>query len=78
MRKLKLESLNVESFETTPSRPAPRGTVDAHGVPTFDPRVCPPTQDADCIYPSWNTACPTVCFGETENTCASALDDCAA
>jgi hypothetical protein len=77
MRKLKLELLAVESFETTPSGRAPRGTVAAHAVPTFDSRVCPPTRDADCLYPSWDTACPAACFGETENTCASALDDCA-
>jgi hypothetical protein len=30
MRKLKLESLQVESFDTTAAAPAPRGTVQGH------------------------------------------------
>ena len=30
MRKLKLDSLQVDSFETTAAVPAPRGTVQAH------------------------------------------------
>ena len=30
MRKLKLESLNVESFDTTATAPRPRGTVAGH------------------------------------------------
>jgi hypothetical protein len=77
MRKLKLESLQVESFDTTPAAPSRRGTVIAHGVPTNTPVGCGPTNDQVCTFTcSWDTNCPTACFGETEGSCPSALDDC--
>ena len=45
MRKLKLESLQVESFETTASAPAMRGTVQGHAPGTVG---CPGTGVSDC------------------------------
>lgn len=64
MRKLKLESLHVESFETTAEAPASRGTVQAHAEaepatgttcdtrepcqPSYDPRTCQGTEDWMC------------------------------
>ncbi len=64
MRKLKLDSLHVESFETTTAAPRSRGTVQAHAEaepitgtrcdtydnckPTYDPRTCPETEDWMC------------------------------
>jgi hypothetical protein len=53
MRKLKLESLTVESFETA-AAPRERGTVAAHG----DTRVymCTNTMYVDCsLECTWNT-----------------------
>ena len=66
MRKLKLESLQVESFDTTPVASQPRGTVDAHGKPrpieTYDIQKCGDTNYMDCTYGcSINTACPNGC-----------------
>lgn len=53
MRKLKLDALHVESFETSPAAPTGRGTVDAHmPVPhplaTYDIVECGDTQYFDC------------------------------
>ncbi len=64
MRKLKLESLEVQSFETTAAVPSARGTVQAHEKSgesvcfcpisdgwecyTLDYQVCPETQYLDC------------------------------
>ena len=52
MRKLKLESLTVESFEPTAAAPAARGTVDAHGKPgpieTYNVDRCGETRYFDC------------------------------
>ena len=55
MRKLKLESLAVESFETAPMAPGTRGTVDAHAKPpkpttlqTYNIDVCGDTMYFDC------------------------------
>lgn len=77
MRKLTLDSLTVESFDTAPIAPRQRGTVDAHQVRTWNAQQCGETKHFDCTPAcSWDTSCPTVCFGETENTCPSALDDC--
>jgi hypothetical protein len=45
MRKLKLESLQVESFETTAAAPAMRGTVQGHAPNTVG---CPGTGVSDC------------------------------
>jgi hypothetical protein len=54
MRKLKLESLQVESFETTGAAPRGRGTVQG-AADTNDPKVCGasnacPTPVLDCTY----------------------------
>jgi hypothetical protein len=73
MRKLKLDSLKVESFDTTPAAARQRGTVNAHGVPTNTPAGCGPTRNQECTFTcSWDTNCPAVCFGATENTCETA------
>ena len=69
MRKLKLESLAVESFQTTPIAQQGRGTVDAHGKPkpttlqTYDIEACGDTNYFDCTFGcSVNTACPNGCI----------------
>jgi hypothetical protein len=67
MRKLKLESLQVETFETTPAARQDRGTVDAHGRPgpiaTYNIEKCGDTNYMDCTYGcSINTACPNGCI----------------
>lgn len=54
MRKLKLESLTVESFETAAAMPSERGTVQAHARPkpttlqTYNVDVCGDTMYFDC------------------------------
>lgn len=64
MRKLKLESLQVESFDTTSIAPPERGTVQAHAdsgqsvcvcqfsrgreCKTYDYQVCGDTEYLDC------------------------------
>jgi hypothetical protein len=52
MRKLKLESLQVETFETTPAAANERGTVNAHGKPspieTYNVERCGDTRYFDC------------------------------
>jgi hypothetical protein len=64
MRKLKPESLQVESFEITAAAPTSRGTVHAHAEaapitgsacptydpcrPSHDPRTCQGTEDWLC------------------------------
>lgn len=75
MRKLKLESLKVESFQTTPNAPRVRGTVDAHSgigpsgttiLPTYDVVECGDTQYFDC-----SLGCPSIApCGLTEFDCA--------
>jgi hypothetical protein len=65
MRKLKLESLLVESFETTTNALRTRGTVDAHGDPqptpptisieTYDVEICGETRYFDC-----SLGCPSI------------------
>ncbi len=67
MRKLKLESLQVESFETTAIAPRERGTVGAHGKPhpidTYSPDRCGDTMYFDCTLGcTRNTACPDGCI----------------
>lgn len=68
MRKLKLESLNVESFVTSPVAAQARGTVDAHGKPqpttlqTHSVEVCGDTMYFDCTLGcSNNTNCAGGC-----------------
>lgn len=82
MRKLKLESLTVESFETAPLAPQVRGTVDAHAKPkppttlqTYNVDVCGETMYFDCTLGcSRDTACPDTCVVqiETADGCAIA------
>lgn len=75
MRKLKLESLAVESFETAPAATPARGTVDAHGKPkpttleTYNVEICGDTMYFDCTLGcSLNTNCAGAC-GLTEYSC---------
>jgi hypothetical protein len=54
MRKLKLESLNVDSFQTSAAALRSAGTVQAH-APTYNPcytwePTCGPTDGLDCTY----------------------------
>jgi hypothetical protein len=65
MHKLKLESLQVESFETAALAVRLRGTVEAHSGPeptpttigpqTYDVEVCGETQYFDC-----SLGCPSI------------------
>jgi hypothetical protein len=51
MRKLKLESLTVESFETAPMAPSPRGTVQGHDAVSEGGEsvcLCQATDDLFC------------------------------
>ncbi|HEU4883320.1 MAG TPA: hypothetical protein VFT45_13760 [Longimicrobium sp.] len=48
MRKLMLESLQVESFETTVEAARCRGTVDGHAAAYPDSRTCPPSAVSVC------------------------------
>lgn len=74
MRKLKLESLIVETFVTTPGAPRLRGTVNAHSepepapttlLPTYDVEECGETQYFDC-----SLGCPSIAPCElTEHNC---------
>ena len=57
MRKLKLESLHVDSFATSAAAPRLAGTVQAHAAaaPTYNPcytnePTCGPTDGLDCTY----------------------------
>jgi hypothetical protein len=64
MRKLTLESLHVDSFQTTAAAPRLRGTVQGHAeaitgsrCPSYDPchpqteyTVCRETEYMDCTY----------------------------
>ena len=69
MRKLKLESLEIESFETTPIAQHMRGTVDArqiapggpHPLKTYNPQQCGETQYFDC-----SLGCPSIAPCDTE------------
>jgi len=47
MKKLKLEMLKVESFDTTATSKNPRGTVAAHDVGTQ--AYCPESYGGTCI-----------------------------
>jgi hypothetical protein len=59
MRKLKLESLQVESFETTAPDRASRGTVDGHVAPAPDTKHCDDSGPSYCnvCYESQDTLC---------------------
>lgn len=83
MRKLKLESLSVESFETAPIPAQARGTVAAHAKPqpptiqTYNVDLCGDTMYFDCTLGcSINTYCAGGC-GLTEYRCVQLTDvDC--
>ena len=66
MRKLKLESVKVESFPTTPAAPRQRGTLHAHqqyspSIETYDIQACGDTRYFDCTYGcTVDTGCCTV------------------
>jgi hypothetical protein len=63
MRKLKLESLQVQSFATAPAARRQSGTVHAHECPTYVPHDCGPNASAGCSEPSHESSwC-------TENAC---------
>lgn len=63
MRKLKLESLQIESFDTAPAARRQSGTVQAHQCPTHAPQDCGPNASAGCSEPSHESSwC-------TENAC---------
>jgi hypothetical protein len=90
MRKLKLESLQVESFETTSSPHGNRGTVRGHAdVPGTTTTIQPGTGVSDCAvcqwsqvgcYPSINICRDTeyldCTFGCTRNTCDPRINSC--
>jgi len=74
MHKLKLDSLQVDSFETTDVAPRARGTVLGNVAPpkdttvvdpfgTYDVRRCGETQYFDCTFGcSVNTNCIDYCI----------------
>lgn len=70
MRKLKLESLTVESFDTAPAAARARGTVDGHARPpkpttlqTYNVDACGDTMYFDCTLGcSINTNCANGCI----------------
>jgi len=63
MKKLKLESIEVTSFETSGEMPAQAGTVRGNQQPAASyPFQCPTTPEMDCTYGcSHFTACPDGC-----------------
>ena len=69
MKKLKLETLDVTSFVTSPVAARERGTVEAHGRPTnncpletYSVERCGDTFYFDCTLGcTMNTACPDGC-----------------
>ncbi|HEU4883325.1 MAG TPA: pinensin family lanthipeptide [Longimicrobium sp.] len=91
MRKLKLESLQVESFETVAAQPAGRGTVHGHRPNTDGCAITiqPGTGVSDCIIcqpVSWN-GCESIqickdteyldcTYGCTRNTCDARINSC--
>ncbi|HEY0019588.1 MAG TPA: hypothetical protein VGC13_25015 [Longimicrobium sp.] len=74
MRKLKLESLDVESFETITPTPRSRGTVHGNvefspSIETYDIQECGDTRYFDCTYGcSVDTGCAHVC-GASDEVC---------
>lgn len=89
MRKLKLESLQVESFVTTPGSPAARGTVEGHienTTPCGNTTIQPGTGASDC-YICLSGGCESIqickdteyldcTFGCTRNTCDPRVNSC--
>jgi hypothetical protein len=75
MKKLKLEELEVTSFETTSGARRERGTVLGHdteptvvsGIETYHVENCGESQYFDCTYGcSMNTDCENTCIGFTQ------------
>jgi hypothetical protein len=75
MKKLKLEELEITSFETTSGAARERGTVLGHGteptivivLETYDVEACGESQFFDCTYGcSMNTDCENTCVGFTQ------------
>lgn len=80
MRKLKLESLTVESFQTSAVATQARGTVQAHGklqpptLQTYNVDLCGDTMYFDCTLGcSFNTYCAGAC-GPTQYNCVLLTD----
>jgi hypothetical protein len=85
MGKLKLESLRVESFQTTSSPQKDRGTVAAAATgtncysydpcePSRDPNNCAPTDFMDCTYGCtrlYNTCGGNYCWIDKTSNCTS-------
>jgi hypothetical protein len=75
MKKLKLDDLQVVSFETAADALQVRGTVDAHGKPLPPPPSmigpCYPTDpNFDCTYGcSRESACPDNCVIYSDFDC---------
>jgi hypothetical protein len=62
MKKLKLESLEVTSFETLPAARSSAGTVRAREeMPAPTVFHCPTDPNFDCTYGCSNTVCPDGC-----------------
>ena len=71
MKKLKLESLEITSFVTSPVVARERGTVQGHGpypggpvvLKTYSIAECGDTRYFDCTFGcSQNTGCPNGCI----------------
>lgn len=79
MHKLKLESLAVESFQTSPVAAQARGTVAAYGKPqpplqTYNVDLCGDTLYFDCTLGcSINTNCAGAC-GLSDFNCLQTAD----
>jgi hypothetical protein len=70
MKKLKLESIEVTSFETSGETPEKTGTVRGNQQAASYPFACPTTPEMDCTYGcSHFTACPDGCVSQ-EFVCA--------
>ena len=86
MKKLKLEELEVVSFETAPAMAGERGTVHGAAKPTrdnctstlaCDSYICPTTPDMDCTYGCTRYDCETGICPVTEVDCVPFTDlDC--
>lgn len=90
MRKLKLESLQVESFETVAPHPVARGTVHGHRPNTDGCPIQPGTGVSECIIcqPMSQWGCEAsinICrdteymdctYGCTRNTCDARINSC--
>jgi hypothetical protein len=66
MKKLKLEELEISSFETLPSAPEARGTLKGHQIQLTPSRLrpCYPTDpNFDCTWTcSHGSDCPDYCI----------------